>query len=90
MGHDGINVEGDQLGRQSRQAVKFSLGPAVLDDEVSAFLVSQVSEALSQGRSLAAKICGRRLAEKPQPIDSCCLLRLGGERRGEETTWDKR
>ena len=73
MGHDNVNFETDELGRQSGQAVILFLRPAVFDDEVPALDVAELAQTGPQCLQPAGHTCGRRRTEESDPGN----LRLG-------------
>jgi hypothetical protein len=51
-----VDLRPNELRGQSRQAVELSLGPAIFDDEVPAFLVSAIPETLSKRSGLPGEV----------------------------------
>jgi hypothetical protein len=51
-----VDLRPNELRGQSRQAVELSLGPAIFDDEVPAFLVSAIPETLSKRSGLPDEV----------------------------------
>ena len=82
-GHDDINLERDQFGRESGEPLGLPLGIRVFDHDVATLNVTEVTQFLQEGFSQV----GASGRGAPQPADSRDLgrlLGLGGERRGEE------
>jgi len=90
-GHDDINLERNQFGRKSGEALGLPLGISVFDREVAALDVSEVTQSLTEGLVLmgARGQVGRQVAYSS---DLGRLLRFGGKRRGKpcNTTYDER
>jgi hypothetical protein len=80
-----VRVESDQLGGERGKALLAALRPTVFDHDVPTFVVPQVTEALQEGVEVSRVVCGGQHPEEADSVDLPCLLRLGGERRGEET-----
>jgi hypothetical protein len=80
-GRDDIDLERDQLGRESGEPVGLPLGISVFDQEVAALDVTEVTQALEEGLS-GTGIAGRPAVER-QPAYASDLVRLlrDGERR---------
>lgn len=83
--HDDLRFEPDQLGREGWEPVVLSLGRSVLDDKVLPRHPPTLAERLLE----CLKQMLRRLAadgqQKPDPVDLPRLLRLGSDRRSEQT-----
>ena len=78
---DDVNVKPDQFRRDSGEPPHLPLGKSVFDLDVATFDVAEVTQVLEQDLSPVSGRVG------PQPAysrDLPRLLRLGGERRGEE------
>ena len=82
IGHEHIRPKLDQLVREARQAIVPALGPAVLDDEVLALLVTEVAKSLAQGRE-PRNVRARRETQESYPVHPPIVLRPSGERRGK-------
>ena len=80
-GHDDINLERHQFGRQSGEAVVLPLGISIFDYEVATLDVTEVAQPLAEGLLEVRGTIGRQVAYSR---DLGRLLRLGGERRGQE------
>jgi len=65
-----------------RQLVQAAVGRPEFPDEVSTFGVSSFSQTLL--KCLEKGLGWLPLAQESDPVDLSRLLRLGGERRGEE------
>jgi hypothetical protein len=74
MGHDGVNPETNQFGRQLGQPVILFFCPTVFDDEVLALDVAQLAQAGPQRFQPACDACDRRRTEEPDPGDLRRLL----------------
>src|ERR1700730_1343829 len=82
-GHDDINLEGNQFGRKSGKALRLPLGISVFDHDVAALDVTEVTQSLEEGLvSMGAS--GPVERQIAYASDLGGLLRLGGERRGEQ------
>jgi hypothetical protein len=83
-GHDDIDLERDQLGRQSGELLGLPLGIPVFDQEVAAFDVTEVTQSLMEGLA-HVEVSGCQVERQvAYSSDLGRLLGLGGERRGEE------
>jgi hypothetical protein len=70
-------------------SVDSALCPARFESDAAPFLVPHLSERLSEGRPPLEAGCVRRaVVERPYQGHLRGLLRLGGERRGEEAAGD--
>src|ERR1700730_7493506 len=87
-GHDDINVERNQFGCKSGEPLDLPLGTSVFDHEVAALDVPEVTQSLTEGH---VKAFGRFHdgTQDAYSSDFGRLLRLRGERRGEEATRDQ-
>jgi hypothetical protein len=84
-GHEDINLERDQFGRESGEPLGLPLGVPVFDHEVAALDVTEVMQSLKECLSQVG-VTGRVV---PQPAYSSSLGRLLGlanERRGQEAS----
>ncbi len=88
-GHDDINLERNQFGRKSGEPLELPLGISVFDHDVAALDVTEVTQSLAEGL-LQVGASGQVARQVAYSSDLGRLLRLGGERRGEETPWDHR
>ena len=84
-GEEHVDLEADQLGREVVLAIELSLGPPVLNGDVLPFTITEPPRALAETPPGASRRWPVRAATsirsaRPSPP----LLRLGGERRGEE------
>src|ERR1700745_4299120 len=75
VGHDDINVESNQLGRQSGEPVLMSICKAKFDVEVPAFDVAEVTKAIRKCVDGSDKLGGRRRAQVPDSGKPLRLLR---------------
>jgi hypothetical protein len=73
-GHDDINLERDEFGRDSGEPLELPLGRSVFDHEVAALDVTEVTQSLKKGLSQVG-VTGRLV---PQPAYSSDLGRLLG------------
>ena len=81
--HDDINLERNQFGRESGEPLELPLGISVFDHEVAALDVTEITQSLEEGLSQVGD-SGRVAPQEAYSRDLGRLLRLGGERRGEE------
>ena len=89
--HDDVDLEPDQLGRESGEPLVLSLRPSVLDHDVLALDVAELAQPSPERLDEMLGRHGRgRGHEEADPIDLPRLLRLGGERRGEEAASQRR
>ena len=88
-GHDDINLERNQFGRESGEPLGLPLGISVFDHDVAALDVTEVTQSLTEGL-VQVGVSGQVGRQVAYSSDLGRLLRLGGERRGEETTRDQR
>jgi len=84
VGHDDVDPQAYKLSGQDWQAIERPLRPAVLDNEISALLVTAIPETPSKRGDLAVEIRGRSLSEKAKPVDSIRRLRPGHERHEKQ------
>src|SRR5262245_57442685 len=80
MRYDHIDVELHQFGCEVREAVVSALGPPIVDDNVLALLVSELTKARSQRVNSAPELSVREHAEKADTIGLPVLLRARRER----------
>src|SRR5262245_20287706 len=80
MRYDHIDVELHQFGGEVREAVVSALGPPIVDDNVLALLVSELTKARSQRVNSAPEPSVREHAEKADTIGLPVLLRARRER----------
>src|SRR5262249_21386423 len=82
--HDRVHLDSDQIGNESGKAIVPSPCPPVLDDDVLTLGVAELVEALAEsGQEIFFK--GRRRVAEVSKTRDARLLRLGHERRGEDT-----
>src|SRR6185295_14449951 len=83
FGHDDINLERNQFGRESREPLDLPFGIPVFDHEVATLDVTEVTQSLTEGLAQvgASGQVGRQVAYASHLGR---LLGLGSERRGEE------
>ena len=87
--HDDINLERNQFGRKSGEPLGLPLGISVFNHEVAALDVTEVTQSLEEGL-LQVGISGQVGRQVADSSDLGRLLRLGGERRGEEAASQSR
>src|ERR1700687_308910 len=83
-GDDHVHLKPDQIGRQLWKPLDVSFCEAVLDHDVATECIAPLAEPLLEGldqMGLGLPMLGRQIADPPHPAR---LLRLAGERRGEE------
>jgi hypothetical protein len=86
-GRDDINFERNQFGRESAEPLELSLGISVFDHDVAPLDVTEVTQSLTEGLwQVGAR--GHVVRQVAYSRDPVRLLRLGGERRGEEAAGD--
>jgi hypothetical protein len=81
-GQDDINLERNQFGCESGEPLELPLVRSVFDHEVAALDVTEVTQSLAEGLSDGGR--GRAAPKYAYASDLGRLLRLTGERRGEE------
>ncbi len=88
-GHDDINLERNQFGRKSGELLGLPLGRSVFDHEVATLDVTEVTQSLTEG---LCQVGGSGQVERQVAYsnDLDRLLRLSGERRGEDESKDQR
>jgi hypothetical protein len=85
---DKVNLEPDQLLREGGKSLGPTVSRAILDHDVLSLRVSELLEPLPECRQVGGVRCGRHYFQQAHAIDLPALLRLGGERRGEEAAGD--
>ena len=83
LGHEDINLERNQFGRESGEPLGLPLGISVFDHDVAALDVTEVTQSLTEGL-VQVGVSGRVERQVAYSRDLACLPRLGGERRGEQ------
>ena len=86
MRHDAVHLEPHKVSRESRQ--QRSYFPSAHRHSMMRFWsldVAEVTKALPEGVERVPERRGRGGAQDAEPGHRPCLLRLGGERRGEQT-----
>src|SRR6516162_9829758 len=86
VGHDDMDVESNQLGRQSGEPVLMSICKAKFDVEVPAFDVAEVTKAIRKCVDGSDKLGGRRRAQVPDPVKPLRLLRPRRDRPSRRAT----
>src|SRR5215467_3934560 len=87
-GHNDIQLELNQLGRERGESVELPLRLSKLDDDVLTFHPAEIVEPLPE-RLCVRRVQGARGSEITQPVDFPGRLRAGGQRRGEEAACDR-
>ena len=80
MGHEDGDPEPNQFACQVREPIVLALGPAVVNDNILAFQVTQVTQARSKRFYLLRKTRRRRQTKESNPRDLRRLLRFDPER----------
>src|SRR5262249_39378895 len=84
-GQNYIDTVLDQLSSERRVGLATAVRPPVFQADILPFHVAELLERLPEGRKRVAR--ARRVrAQDTNPRNLSRLLRLGGERRGEEPT----
>lgn len=90
-GHDHIRFEADQLGGDVAKSLAPSLGRPTLQDEVLPFHIAEGTQALHERSDEGVDRLGPshlrdrgRGGDEANAVDPPRLLRLSGERRGDE------
>src|SRR5262249_9594046 len=81
---DQVHLEPDQLGRQAGQPVDPTLRISIVDDNILALKPPELAQPLPERVEQERPIGRGREAKKTYPRHLSRLLRVGGERRGEE------
>ena len=84
--HDDVHLEPDQLGRQVGQPVDPILRISIVDDNILALNPPELAQPMPERVEQVRPIGRGRRAKKTYPRHLSRLLRVGGERRGEEAT----
>ena len=80
-GQDDINLERNQFGRESGEPLELPLVKSVIDHDVAALDVAEVTQSLKEG--LSQGVSGQATRQEAYSRDLGCLLRLDRERRGQ-------
>src|SRR5262249_23115782 len=83
-GHDHVYLEAHQLPRQPGKPIEPALAVAGLQDESLPFNVAKFPHPLTERFEKSGGRRGTVGSRLPDPCDLARLLRVGGERRGEE------
>jgi hypothetical protein len=86
-GHDDINLERNQFGRESGEPLELPLGISVFDHDVATLDVPEVTQSLTEGLWQVGT-SGQAARQVAYSSDLARLLRLDGDRRGEEGEGD--
>jgi hypothetical protein len=84
--HDDVDLEPDQVLGELREPLRLPVGEAVLDHHVPSRDVAEITQAVFEGFHEARRLLARRAQQNPDSGNLPPLLRLGGERRGEESS----
>ena len=82
--NDDINLESDKLGRESWKLIIMPVRRSPLDGDVLSFHIANVAEPLAECLTFE-RSWGEGSRQDAYPRDLCRLLRIGGERGGEES-----
>src|SRR5262245_23583100 len=82
--HDDVDLEPDQVLGELRKPLQLPVGEAVLDHHVPSRNVAEITQAVFKGFHEVRRLLARRAHQIPDPRNTPRLLRLGGERRGEQ------
>src|SRR5262245_12379256 len=88
--HDDVDLEPDQVLGELRKPLQLPVGEAVLDHHVPSRNVAEITQAVFKGFHGVRRLLARRAHQIPDPRNTPRLLRLGGERRGEEASRNHR
>ena len=85
-GHDEVNLEPHELGREGGEALEPPLRISVRNDDVLSLDPAALAQRLPEGFPVAGDLRGdgRGIRENTYPSDLPRLLGVGGKRRGEE------
>ncbi|HEY3244506.1 MAG TPA: hypothetical protein VGM03_14265 [Phycisphaerae bacterium] len=83
-GHDDINLERNQFGRESGEPLGLPLCIPVFDHDIAALDVTEVTQSLTEGLEQVG-VRGQVDRQEAYPSDLGRLLGLGGERSAQET-----
>ena len=86
-GHDDIDLERNQFGCKRGEALRLPLGISVFDHDVATLDVTEVTQPLEEGL-VPVGASGPVERQVAYASDFNRLLRLSGERRGEEAARD--
>ena len=86
--YDEVHLEPDQLGRQVGQPVDPILRISIVDDNILALNPPELAQPLPERVEQGWPIGRGRQAKKSYPRHLSRLLRVGGERRGDEAARD--
>jgi hypothetical protein len=87
-GYNHINLESNQFGRKSGEPLELSPGISVFNHDIPTLDIAVVAQPLAEG-SVERGVRWRE-REKSNSVHLPGRLRPGGERRGQEATWDQR
>src|SRR5262249_1150905 len=83
--HDDVNLERDQVLGELREPLQLPVGEAVLKHHVPSRNVAEITQAVFEGFHEVRLLPARRAQQIPDPGNLPRRLRLGGERRGEDS-----
>src|SRR5262249_49600292 len=82
LGHDDVHFEPDQLHREVGQPVEPTLSGSIVDDDILTLDPPELAQRLPE----RVEVGPHKYPKKPYPTHLPGLLRLSGERHGEEAT----
>ena len=85
-GHDQVDFEKNQFGREVREPLGATIGRPIFDDQVSPFDVAEIPQPPAQSVEIGDVACRGYRLQNPDAIDLPHLLRARSEGRGEEAT----
>jgi hypothetical protein len=86
-GYDDVHLEPDQLGRESGEPIGLPLGISVFDHDVATLDVTEVPQSLTEGLGHVRGSSQVDHRQEAYSRDLGRLLRFGGERRGEASSF---
>jgi hypothetical protein len=82
-----VHVESYELSRKAHEAIRLAIGRSIFHGGVAPFDVPQLTESLAKALAERFRVTEGEYADAN---GSSRRLRLGADRRGEETPWDHR
>ena len=79
-GHDQVDLETNQFGREVREPLGATIRRPIFDDQVSPFDVAEIAQPFAQGIEIGGVLCGGYRFENTDAIDLPRLLRARTER----------
>lgn len=77
--HDHVDVRGDQFGDESGKPLIGAFGPSILDEDVLALDVAEVTQPLAEGSDEVGLQGRSRVAKEADPRELAYVLRGGGQ-----------